>query len=77
MEMFVLLTGQTRGREGWRCALEKYGELCVILIIIGATVFFVWRADSWDLKLTKEQVCLVILYQNWELIIQQKQFGHF
>ena len=31
MEMFVLLTGQTREREGWRCALEECGEPCVIL----------------------------------------------
>ena len=56
--MFVLLTGQTRGREGWRCALEICGKLCVI---IGAMVMPVWCADSWDLKWTKEQVCLVIL----------------
>ena len=56
MVMFVMLTGQTRGREGWRCALEKCGELFVNMFIIGAMVFFVWCADKWDLKWTKEQV---------------------
>ena len=60
MEMFVLLTGQMREREGWKCVLEVCGELCVI-IIIGAIVLLVWCADSWDLKWTKEQVHLVIL----------------
>ena len=25
MEMFSLLTDQTRGKEGWSCALEKSG----------------------------------------------------
>ena len=42
--------------------MEKCGELFVIMFIIGATIFFVWRADSWDLKWTKEQVHSVILY---------------
>ena len=61
MEMFVLLTGQTRGKGGWKCVLEACGELCAIIIIIGAIVLLVWCADSWDLKWTKEQVCLAIL----------------
>ena len=60
MVMFVLLMDQMIGKEGWSCALEECGELCVILII-GAMVMLVWCADSWDLKWTKEQVCLVIL----------------
>ena len=65
MEMFVLLTGQTREREGWRCALEECGEPCVIL---GAMVMLVWCADSWDLKWTKEQVgqMFVFLCYNYE-----------
>ena len=58
MEMFVSLMGQMREREGWRCALEKWGERCAIL---GAIVMLVLCADSWDLKWTKEQVYLVIM----------------
>ena len=57
MEMFVLLTAQTRGKGGWRCALERCGELCVV----GAIVLLVWCADSSDSKWTKEQVCLMNL----------------
>ena len=61
MEMFVLLEDQMRGREGWKCVVEACGELCAIIIIIGAIILLVWYADSWDLKWTKEQVHLVIL----------------
>ena len=60
MEMFALLTDQTRGKGGWSCALEECGELCVI-VMVRAIVLLVWCADSWDMKWTKEQVCLVIL----------------
>ena len=48
MVTFVLLVDQMRGRGGWRCALEKCGELCVM--IAGAETMLVWCADSWDLK---------------------------
>ena len=58
MEMFVLLTDQTRGKEGWSCALEKCGEL-VCNPYFWSSGFA--RADSWDLKWTKEHVRLVIL----------------
>ena len=43
-----------RGRGGWKYALEKFGELCVI--IVGAPVMLVWCAGSWDLKWTVEHV---------------------
>ena len=48
MVMFVLLEDQTRGRGGWKCALEKCGELCVNTV--GALTMLVWCADNWDLK---------------------------
>ena len=47
-EMFVLLMGQTKGRAGWRCALEECGELCAIMA--GAPMMLVWCAGSWGLK---------------------------
>ena len=37
-----------RGRGGWKCALEKCGELCVTTV--GALTMLVWCADNWDLK---------------------------
>ena len=48
VEMFVLLTDQTRGRAGWRYALEECGELCVI--ITGTPMMLVWYAGSWALR---------------------------
>ena len=48
MVMFVLLEDQMRGRGGWKCALEKCGELCVTTI--GVLTMLVLYADSWDLK---------------------------
>ena len=54
MEMFVLLEGQTRGRGGWKYALEECGGPCVI--IVGTPMMLVWCAGSLDLKWTVEHV---------------------
>lgn len=39
-----------RGKGGWRSALDKCGELCVIIGTIGHILMPELCADSWDLK---------------------------